>query len=165
MPQYMETELHANALLNQNVHSHVGVRIQIQTFGADGTGQTVNVGNGRIQSMSADQDFGLQPVHGVGDYNPVEHAPTRFDGTITLDAFRIRKKDLVKLGLAALGSKILQFPIFRIQLFDKTKGTEPQGNFRTYVGCSIGRYSERFQEGAICGENATVKFIDVLEGQ
>lgn len=150
-----QSELHAQALQHQATHSHVGVRIQIQTF----SGLTVSVGAGRIQNLSADQDFGLQPVHGVGDYNPVEHAPTRFDGTLTLDTFRIRKKDLVKLGLAALGSKVLQFPIFRIQLFDKVG----RKVFRTYKGCSIGRYSERFQEGAICGENATVKFIDVDE--
>lgn len=148
MPEPKSQDLLTNSLANQAVHSHIGIRIMIGTK---------DVGSGRIQSFNADHDFGLQPVHGVGDYLPAEQVPTRFDGTITIDAFRIRTKDLVKLGIAALGLEALKMPIWDFVLFDKID----QKAYRVYENCSIGRYSERIQEGAIAGENATIKFNNV----
>ena len=143
-------DLHSDALKDQQVHSHVGIAILIGDE---------DVGSGRIQSGNARHGFGQQAVHGVGDYNPVEHAPLRYDGTFTIDAFRIRKRDLVRLKLAALGSGILKMGIFKIQIYDKIS----KKVIRTYLGCSIDTYDERFQEGAICGENVTIKFLEAID--
>lgn len=149
------TDLEAAALVGTKAHSSLAIKIQIVTA----TGPKP-VGSGRIQSLAADQDFGMTPVHGVGDYEPAEFAPTRFGGTLTLDAFRIRTEDLVALKIAALGKAILQLPIFKLQAYDKVSGAV----YRTWDGCVISRYSERIQEGAIAGENATVLYQTVRNG-
>lgn len=139
-----------NQLSKQNAQSHVGVSIRIGGH---------EIGSGRIQSFNADHDFGLQAVRGVGDFNPVEHVHNAYDGTVTLDAFRIRTKDLVKLGLAALGKDILKLPVIDVVLYDKVD----KRVYRVYEKCSCARYSERIQDGAICGENATFKPIDARD--
>jgi hypothetical protein len=143
----MATNLGPKALITQKVASHVSVSIQYQ--GKD-------IGSGRAQSFTADADYGLQPVHGVGDYFAAEFAPLRFDGTITMDTYRIRLQDLVDLGIAALGEKILELGVFDIVLFD----TIAKKAYRTFRNVQTGRHSESIREGAICGENATFKYTE-----
>lgn len=137
-------------LTRQAVHSHVGIKIQLASTGKD-------IGSGRIQTLNSDQDFGQQPVHGVGDYMPSEIVPTRFAGTLSLNAFRIRLKDLVDLGLAALGADILKLGVINIVMFDKHDSQV----YRVYENCYCSRYSERVQEGAIAGEDATFLYTNV----
>jgi hypothetical protein len=135
-------------VIDKAVQSHVGVAILIGSS---------DVGSGRIQSFNDDQGFNQQAVHGVGDFLPVEHTPLKFDGTLTLDAFRIRLKDLNSLGVGALGLQILALGVLRIQLYDKID----KRVFRTYEGVSVDRQSLRVQEGAIVGENVTTKYLNV----
>lgn len=136
------------ALQAQNVMTHVQVSIMIGN---------VQVGSGRIQSLNVDHDFGLQPIHGVSDFMPAELVYTKYDGTITLDTFRIRTQDLVDLGIAALGADILKLPVLRFGLIDRMTNKF----FRVYEGVKAGRLSERFEQGAILGENGTFKYTKV----
>lgn len=132
---------------NQRVRSHLQARIYLGG---------VNIGSGRTQSFDADHDFGTQPVHGVGDYTPVEHVFLKFNGTISMESFMLRTDDLVTLGVAALGAEILNLGVLDISLYD-----EKQNLLRTYQDCVIQRYRESIREGQICGENATVFFRTV----
>lgn len=140
----------------QFVRSHLQAIIYLQTGAAGATKQAI--GHARLQSFSADHDYGTQPVHGLGDYLPAEHVHLKFSGTIQLEAFMIRKADLVALGLAPLGDAILQSGTLSISIHDPDNGDKM---LRSYEGVTIQRYSENIREGQICGENATCFFREV----
>lgn len=124
------------------------------------TGGAVEIGKARLQSLSASHDYGAQPVHGIGDYEPAEFVHLKFAGSITLETFMIRKRDLVALGVAALGKAILAAGVLQL----KIKDIETGSNLRVYKGCVIGSYEETFREGQICGENARLMFQTVEHG-
>jgi hypothetical protein len=140
----------------QYVRSHLQAIIYLKTGAAEATAQPI--GHARLQSFSADHDYGTQPVHGLGDYLPAEHVHLKFSGTIQLEAFMIRKADLVALGLAPLGDTILQSGTLEISIQDPDNGGKV---LRSYEGVTIQRYSENVREGQICGENATCFFREV----
>lgn len=131
-------------LADQKVRSHLQARIFLNG---------VNIGTGRTQSFEADQDFGTQPVHGVSDYEAVEFVNLKFQGRITLDAFMIRQNDLIALGLAALGKKVLELGELDVELYDENGGV-----ITTYRKCAISSHRVSIREGQICGENASCFF-------
>lgn len=141
---------------NQFVRSHLQAIIHLKGSGA--TDVATPIGHARLQSFSADHDYGTQPVHGVGDYLPAEHVHLKFSGTIQLEAFMIRKADLVALGLAPLGEAVLQSGALEISILDPDNANK---ELRRYTGVTIQRYSENVREGQICGENATCFFREV----
>lgn len=140
----------------QFVRSHLQAIIYLQGPASGATAQAI--GHARLQSFSADHDYGTQPVHGLGDYLPAEHVHLKFSGTIQLEAFMIRKADLVALGLAPLGDAILQSGTLSIAIHDPDNADKV---LRSYEGVTIQRYSENVREGQICGENATCFFREV----
>lgn len=129
----------------QKVRTHLNVALLI-------AGK--NIGHARLQSFNADHDYGTTPVHGIGDYLPAEHVNNKFQGTIQVDSFAIRKNDLAQLGISALGEAILTQGVIDIEVKDSGNGL----SIRTYKDCVVSRYSERIQQGEICGENATFMF-------
>lgn len=141
-------------LANTNVRTHLQALLFIGN---------INIGTGRLQSFDADQDFGTQAVHGVGDFLPAEFVHLKFTGTITMDAFMIRTDDLQIAGLAALGVGVLSLGVVDIEVYDTDKHGGSGDLLRRYEHCKISRFRESIREGQICGENATVLFRNVVK--
>jgi DNA-directed RNA polymerase subunit H (RpoH/RPB5) len=134
---------------NQTVHSSGTIRLKI-----DG------IEVGRAQSVEGRSSFGQQAQYEIGSIMPQEHVALQYEGTVTLDKFKIRKKSLKDLGLAALGVGILNMDVIDIEITDKFTGDIVE----VYRGCSLQDYSRSYRVGAICGENATWAYLSADEG-
>lgn len=129
----------------QTVHSGHTVLIKIQ-------GVTI----GRAQGLDGRRSFGTEGVYEIGSIMPQEHINNRYEGTVTLDRFFVKKKSLKDLGLASLGEEVLRQDVIDIEVIDK----ESQEIIRVYRGASISDYSENFRVGTISGENATFQYLE-----
>lgn len=91
---------------------------------------------------------------------PQEHINNRYEGTVSMERFLIKKNDLAKAGMAALGEEVLKHDVIDIEVIDKaTKQT-----VRCYRGCTCVDYSENFRVGAISGENASWQYLSCDTG-
>ena len=136
---------------NQSVHS--GNTILLKAKG---------VVIGRAQSLDGRRSFGTEGVYEIGSIMPQEHINNRYEGTVTLERFLIKKSDLAKAGLAALGEEVLTHDVIDIEVLSKY-GTE-DNVVRVYRGCTVVDYSENFRVGAISGENATFQYLSCDRG-
>ena len=95
---------------------------------------------------------------------PQEHINNRYEGTVTLERFLIKKSDLAKIGMAALGEEILTRDIINIEVLSKYDDNDNPKVIRVYRGCTAVDYSENFRVGAISGENATFQYLSCDRG-
>ena len=134
--------------------------------------QTVHTGNtvllkvkgvvvGRAQSLDGRRSFGTEGVYEIGSIMPQEHVNQRYEGSVTLDRFLIRRDDLAKVEMAALGEEILKTNVIDIEVIDK----DTNEAVRVYRGCTCADYSENFRVGAISGENATFQYLTSDRGE
>lgn len=151
------------------------IKFDIQRF-ATQADQSVHSGNtvllvvnnqivGRAQSLEGRRSFGTEGVYEIGSIMPQEHINNRYEGTVSLERFLIKRSDLAKAGLAALGEEILTRDIIDIMVLSKY--TDADGNpevVRVYRGCTCVDYSENFRVGAISGENATFQYLSCDRG-
>lgn len=133
----------------QTVHSGNTVLLKVK-------GQVV----GRAQSLDGRRSFGTEGVYEIGSIMPQEHINNRYEGTVSLERFLIKRDDLAKVGMAALGEEILKTDIIDIEVIDKATGEA----VRVYRGCTAVDYSENFRTGAISGENATFQYLSCDTG-
>jgi len=136
-------------LKNQQVHAGHTIKLKVD-------GQEI----GRAQSIDGRRSFGQEGVYEIGSIMPREHVALRYEGTVTLDKFRIRTKSLADLGLASLGVGILNMDVIDIEVTDRHTGEV----VIVYVGCSLQDYSESFRANAIAGENATWTYLYAHRG-
>lgn len=130
------------------------------------TSQKVQTGNtvylmingkviGRAQSIAGDRSYGTQGVYEIGSIMPQEHVYLRYEGTVTVERFRMKKESLDQLGLTALGEDILQRDVIDIVVMDNlTKQV-----IVAYRGCSANTTSERFEVGAISAETSAFSYL------
>lgn len=133
----------------QQVHAGHTIKIKIG-------GQTV----GRIQSIDGRRSFGQEGVYEIGSIMPKEHVALRYEGTIAVDKFMIRKSTLQKLGLAKYGIGILQQDVIDVEVTDTYTGDI----ITVYRGCSLQDYSETHRVNAISGENASFVYLSADDG-
>lgn len=130
------------------------------------TQQTVHTGNtvllmvngkvvGRAQSISGERQYGTTAVHEIGSIMPQEHVYLRYEGSITLNRFRMKKESLDQLGLAALGEDILQRGVIDIVVMDNLSNQV----IITYRGASAVSLSETFSVGEIAAEDSTWAYL------
>jgi len=124
------------------------------------TGHTINIkiGSvivGRAQGLDGDRSFGTEGVYEIGSIMPQEHVTNRYEGSISMERFFVREQGLHELGYSSVNERILQTPIFTIEVIDKYTGKLA----RAYHGCTAVNYRETFRVGAICGENATWTYL------
>jgi hypothetical protein len=105
---------------------------------------------GRAQNVTADSDFGLEDVSGIGDVEVQEHVNTKVVHTLTMDKFIINKKTLLELGYVPVSEDVLTMGVLDIEVLTKD-GTL----IKKYESCSAANYSLRVAAHAIIGENAT----------
>lgn len=77
-----------------------------------------NVPIARAQSISAERSFGTTGVYQIGSIMPQEHVYLRYEGSVTVERFRMKKENLAALGFAALGEEVLKMDILDIVLYD-----------------------------------------------
>lgn len=129
---------------NQSVHTGNTVLLMI--------GNTVV---GRAQGVDARRSFGTEGVYEIGDIMPQEHVYNKYEGSVTIERFFVKKGNLKSLGFGALGAEVLNLDVLDIVIVDKaTKNV-----IRAYRGCSIQDYSENFRANAISGENSTWQYL------
>lgn len=134
---------------NQTVHSGHTIRIKVN-------GATV----GKAQGLDARRSFGTEGVYEIGSIMPQELVHNRYEGSLTLDRFFIRRNDLVKQGIAALDDSVLQMAVLDFELVDNYTDE----TVRIYKGCRIQEYSESFRVGTIAGEHATFLYQKAMDG-
>jgi hypothetical protein len=113
----------------------------------------LKIGNteiGRAQNATADSDFGLEDVSGIGDVEVQEHVNTKITHTFTLDKFIINKKTLLELKVVPVSEDVLNMGVIDVEILTKD-GTL----IKKYESCSAANYSLRVAAHAIVGENAT----------
>jgi hypothetical protein len=115
---------------------------------------------GRAQSISGRRSFGTENQYEIGSILPQESVPLRFEGTVSLEKFRIRKKSLVEIGLAAYGAGILNLNVIDIEVTDRFTGDI----VIVYRGCTLQETSEDFRANAMSGENATWLYLSSDSG-
>lgn len=135
---------------NQSVHSGNTVLLKVN-------GTVI----GRAQSLDGRRSFGTEGVYEIGSIMPQEHINNRYEGTVSLERFLIKKDDLAKVGLSALGEEILTTDVIDIEVIDKATGD----TIRCYRGCTCVDYSETFRVGAISGENASFQYLSCDTGK
>lgn len=131
--------------------SHAGHTIRLKIDGIE---------VGRAQSIDGRTSFGQEGQYEIGTIMPAEHVALRYDGTVTVDKFRIRKKSLAEIGLARLGVGILNMNVIDIEVTDRFTGDIVE----VYRGCSLGEYSRSHRANAISGENATWHYLSCDTG-
>lgn len=138
-----------SSIAQQSTHAGHTIRLKI-------AGQEV----GRAQSIDGKRSFGQEAQYEIGSIMPQEHVALKYDGSVTLDKFKIRKKSLKDLNLAALGEGILKMNVIDIEITDRFTGDI----VIVYRGCSLSEYSENFKANAIAGENATWLYLSADQG-
>ncbi|APZ82540.1 hypothetical protein Goe27_00780 [Bacillus phage vB_BsuM-Goe27] len=114
-----------------------------------------NIPIARAQSINAERSFGTTGVYQIGSIMPQEHVYLKYEGSVTVDRFRMRKENLASLGLAALGEEVLKMDIMDIVLYDNYT----QEVVIAYRGCSIDTYNETTNVGEITSEQARFYFL------
>lgn len=136
-------------ITNQSVHAGHTIRLKVGG---------VEIGRGR--SINGRVSFGQEAVREIGTPMPVEHVALTYDGSVTLDKFKIRKKSLVKSGLAKFGIGILNMDVIDIEVSDRFTDEI----IEVYRSCSLNEYSSSHTANSISGENATWVFLSADEG-
>lgn len=137
------------AINKQTVHSGHSLIIKIN-----------NKQVGRAQGLDGRRSFGTEGLYEIGSIMPQEFVNNRYEGSVTLDRFLLREKDLADAGVAALGEEVLKVDVLDIEVIDKYT----EKTVRVYRGCSVSEYSENFRVGAIAGENATFLYKSCDKG-
>jgi hypothetical protein len=110
---------------------------------------------GRAQSATADTDFGLEDVSGIGDVLVQEHVNTKITHSFSLDKFIINKQTLLEIGVVPVSEDVLEMGVIDIEILTKD-GTL----IKKYESCSCSNYSLRVAAHAIVGENSTWRALD-----
>lgn len=137
-------------LNDQTVHSGATALLMIQ-------GKVI----GRAQGVEGRRSFGTEPIYEIGSIMPQEHVQNRYEGSVSVERFFVKKKSLADLGLAALGEEVLKMDLIDIVIVSK----EDNSIIRAYRGCTLSEYSESLRQGAIMGENATFLYLKASDGK
>lgn len=131
-------------VVKQSVHSGHTINIRI--------GSTIV---GRAQGANGDRSFGTEGVYEIGSIMPQEHVNNRYEGSLSMERFFVRTKDLAKAGFASVGEEVLKKDVITIEIVDKYTNKI----VRAYHGCTIVSYNETFRVSSIAGENATWTYL------
>lgn len=129
---------------NQTVHSGSTILLMIG-----------NKVVGRAQGIDGRRSFGTEGVYEIGSIMPAEHVYNRYEGSVSVERFFVKKDNLKSLGFAALGEDVLTLDVLDIVVVSKADNSV----IRAYRGCSIQDYSENFRANAIAGENASFVYL------
>jgi hypothetical protein len=85
------------------------------------------------QNITCDDNYGLEPVSGIGDIHVAEYPPTLARHRLSLSGYAKLTEPLYLQGIAPEnGDEALEANVFDIEIFDKKTGTLR----RRYENCS-----------------------------
>lgn len=123
--------------MKQNLQAQSGNRVAVVFDGKQ---------IGAMQSARMTDDYGLEPVYGIGDINPIENVPTAARYSLSCQNVVLRKGAMRAAGLIPEnGNEVLQGLVFDVEVYDKDDGSL----IRKHVGCSYTSGDIDFQRNAI----------------
>lgn len=131
-------------LADQSVHSGNSILVKVG-----------GVSIGRAQSLSSERSFGTTGVYEIGSIMPQEHIFLKYEGTVTLDRFRMRKDNKFDVAGKALGENVLRMGVIDIVLEDATT----KNVIESYLGCSIDTISMENRANEISSENCRFYYL------
>lgn len=111
---------------------------------------------GVCKSVDMRDDYGVEPVSGIGSINVIEHVPTLARHTLTVEEVTMDANSMLSLGLASENGDIM----LEGKVFDIT-ATDGKGLMRKYIGCSYASGSVSIRGNAVVVSNATFNALTV----
>lgn len=132
--------------------------VDAKTFSGDhGRVLIAGIEVGQATGIDFSEEYGTEGVYVFGDNMPQEHLAQRWSGTIRVDAFYLRKKDLAELGIISpTGSGVLAIPPLDILFVDIISGLKIMAK-----QCTIAGHTVTNRANAFSVENATFMALDV----
>lgn len=113
---------------------------------------------GAVQSVSARDDYGLEPQSGIGDAHAHEYVPGMARHTLDVEHMVLFKNNLRQLGIFAENADaVLQGNVFDIVVVSKDTGE----TLRKYIGCSYASGSLDVRKHSIVVSRGTFMALDV----
>lgn len=111
----------------------------------------------RAQSLTADRSYGTEGVYELGSIMPQEHVYLKYQGTLTLERFRMVADNLAsaKLSIAKLGEDILQQDIITINIMDSVT----RGVVESFYGCTASSYNTAYRANQIVSESINFFYL------
>jgi len=128
------------------------------------TGNEVNVFmNGMeidlLQNLRGTDDYGPEPVSGIGDIHAKENAPTFARHAVTISKFALRKEKAITAGIISEnGNAILLQTPFAVEVFAKLTGKL----LRKYLGVTLGSDDLALTAHRVIVVDANFVAIDVV---
>jgi len=116
-------------------------------------GETIGAG---VQSVSFNDDLGLQDVDGLGDAESTELVGGKATYTITMDRYFISNKKLTDLGYVPNSDNYLNSGELEIEVLDKGNGNKA---VELYTGCKAASHSRTYPKHGISAENVTFRAL------
>lgn len=133
-----------------NVKARTGNRVVIKLDGKS---------IGAARSVQMQDDYGPEPVSGIGDIHVLEYAPTIARHTVSVEQMVLDRGTMRQAGVATEnGDGALEGLIFDIEVFSKDDGTL----LRKYAGCSYASGSLEVQAHAILMARGQFNALDAV---
>jgi hypothetical protein len=114
---------------------------------------------GMIQSVRANDSYGLEAASGIGDIHVQEHVPTVANHSLSVSSMVLIKGAMLEAGIATEnGDAALQGLVFNFESYDKATGAL----LRKYVGCSYDSGDMDISAHRIMMQSAQFKALDVV---
>lgn len=136
--------------MRQNVKTHTGNRIVVEF-----DGKTI----GLVQSVRAQDSYGLEDASGIGDIHVQEHVPTKAVHTLSVSVMALFRKNMRDVGIAPQnGDDALQGLVFDVCFYSKDTGQL----LRKYIGCSYDSGDLDVSAHRIVMQSGQLKALDVV---
>ena len=113
---------------------------------------------GMLQSVNANDDYGLEPASGIGDIPVQEYVPTMARHSLSISSLVLFKNSLMSAGIVPEnGDAVLQGLVFDIETYDKDDGSL----LRKYTGVSYSSGGIDVSKHAIVVQNGQFMALDV----
>ena len=112
---------------------------------------------GLMQNLRASDDYGMEPVSGIGDIHVVEHVPTVARHNLSVSFACLRRDLLISKGFVPEnGDAALKGLVFDIEVYDKRDNEL----IKKYMKCSYASGDVSFDAHRVIVRNATFMAID-----
>ena len=136
-------------MASKNVQTQSGNRIIVEFDGNK---------IGLLQSLRANDSYGLEDAAGVGDIHVIEHVPTKAVHALSFSQMILFTDQMRTLGLIPEnGDAVLQGLVFDVAYYSKDTGQQ----VRKYTGCSYDSGDTDVSANRIVIRNGQLKALDV----
>lgn len=135
--------------MRQNIKTRSGNRLAIVIDGKQ---------IGLMQSLRANDDFGLEAASGIGDAEAQEHVPGMARHSLSVSFMVLKRGAMFEAGIATENAEhALRGLVFDVEVYDKDEGTL----LRKYIGCSYSSGDLEVSKHAIVMQSAQLLALSV----